>query len=116
MFLCVLVFSFIQLSEYYAMKEAENKRIQAEEQNKIDVLSQELSKQAVIDLERVEYRRLVSEKRKLDQENRKKQELTDSEEKKKKIEKFLESVKPEVQADPTRFMKFTKVIFFSLVL
>jgi hypothetical protein len=75
----------------------------------LNSLKQELSKQAIVDVERVVHRRAVYEERKLADENRRKQEQAQMEEKERKIEKFLESVKPDVEADPVRLMSFTKV-------
>ncbi len=102
-------FVFVQLNEYYESKRAEEKRIQAEDQKKLENLMQELAKQADMDLERVEYRRAVHLERKLAEEKRKKDEQREMEEKEKKIERFLESVKPDVAASNARLMSFTKV-------
>ena len=68
-----------------------------------------LHDQTVKDRERIEYRnRLLRQKR--DELNMKKQtKKAETEEKEKKLEKFFDTVKPKIDADPIRAISFTEV-------
>ena len=77
-----------------------------------------LHDQTVKDRERIEYRnRLLRQKR--DELNMKKQtKKVETEEKEKKLEKFFDTVKPKIDADPIRAISFTEVrkqIFITIV-
>lgn len=95
--------------------EADRQRAENLEREKLDKLKQLLNEQSVKDRERIEYRnrRLIEKREEMASKKLSKQiEIADKE---KQMEKFFDSVKPKVQADPLRAIGFTEVIFHELV-
>jgi len=88
----------------------DNQRKQQEriEQAKLEKLQQKLHDQAEKDRERVEYRKGLFEKKQDDVQIRKEQIQLEQEEREKRLEKFYETVKPKVEADPARLVSFTE--------
>lgn len=88
----------------------DNQRKQQEriEQTKLEKLQQKLNEQAEKDRERVEYRKNLFEKKQVEVQIKKEQIQLDQEEREKRLEKFYETVKPKVEADPARLVSFTE--------
>lgn len=87
----------------------ERKNQELSEHNRLEILKEQLKDQAAIDNERIEYRRQVMNERKQSYEQKKLAEKIEAEIKEKKVEKFLETIKPNVDTNPARMMSFTLV-------
>lgn len=86
-----------------------NKKLtEQEEQNKLEKIKRSLLEQSEKDKERIDFRNKMFFEKKSEYNQKKQLKQMENEEKEKRLEKFYESVKPNVEADPARLVSFTE--------
>lgn len=90
-------------------------RLENEERAKLEKLKQIFNEQSTRDRERIEYRNKLIAKKKDELNSMKMAKQSEIEMKEKKLEKFFEAVKPNVETDPVRVISFTEVSKFLIV-
>ena len=91
------------------------KQQELEEQNKLNRLQRTLEEQAEKDRERIELRNAAFRERINQLKAHKEKKQMEAELKEKRLEKFYDSVKPNVEADPARMISYTVVWIIAFV-
>jgi hypothetical protein len=99
---------YFKIKEYHDRLDNQRKYMEKIEQAKLERLQQKLHEQAEKDRERIEYRKGLFEKKQVELHMKKEQIQLEQEEKERRLEKFYETVKPKVEADPARLVSFTE--------
>lgn len=97
------------IKDYKNRVEALKRQQESSEQMRLDRLNTSFVDQAKKDKERIAYRRKAYEEKLVQSKVHKEKQRQEAEEKEKRLEKFYESVKPNVEFDPARMISYTEV-------
>lgn len=97
------------IKDYKNRVEALKRQQESSEQMRLDRLNTSFVDQAKKDQERIDYRRRAYEEKLAQSKAHKEKQRLEAEEKEKRLEKFYESVKPNVEFDPARMISYTEV-------
>jgi hypothetical protein len=88
--------------------EMHKKQLERDEKNRLENLRKKLQEQAARDQEKIDLRNRQFLDKKIGLISNKLSKLNEMEEREKRLQKFYESVKPKVEADPARVTRFTE--------
>lgn len=98
-----------KIADFNNRLDAHKKQLEQQEQMRLDKLNKVFAEQSRKDRERIEFRNNLLIEKKIDLSSQKQSKQGEIEMKEKRLQKFYESVKPNVESDPARMISFTQV-------